>query len=519
MMSMRNLKAFFTIGFVGLAVSCGGGGGDPGSIPFGSGSGTGSGGGTGGGTAAAYTIAVEVQRSGASTTQVATSETVQAVATVQSKSGAAVEGVVVTFGESGPGLTKLAPVSGTALTDAAGKAQVDLTGSSASATGATTVTASASISGTSVTSSKSIQLTAASTGPATALPAAINFVGAAPSGVAIVIKGAGGTGRSESAILTYKVVDANNAPIAGAALRFAINVNNGGASIQPLQAVTNASGLATTTVSSGTQPASIVVQASTAGANNTTVSTQSDTLIVSNDVPVVGGFEIVAVKYNLDGRFTGDTTKITAFVRDQNGNPVPDGVAVNFTTDYGVVASSTLGGCVTANGQCFVTFTVQEPRGTGIATVVAQIRVGDTVTLTDSIQINMAGSVASPVVLDLSGLPINNIALTGTCKASFELLLSDGNGHSTAAGTTVAIGFKSTGAAPAVGAGTPVLDQLGGGFPPTTIELTVDLTSIELVAPCDATKASAPSTNYFNLEVKSPHGIITKQRIGLTYPH
>lgn len=520
---MSILKRAAALGAALAMAACGGGSG-AGSPPFGGGAGGGGGG--VGSTPAAYAITLDIQRAGASTTQVGTSETVQAVAVVRTSAGAVVEGAVVTFGESGSALTKLAPASGTALTDASGAASVDLTGAAADSTGATTITAAVTIAGSTVNSTKAIQLTASSGGGGAggggggtaAVPAAINFVGALPSGVAIVIKGAGGTGRSESAILTFKVVDANNAPIAGATLRFAINVNNGGATIQPTQAVTNGSGLATTTVSSGAQPASIVVQATTTGAAGATVITQSDTLIVSNDVPVVGGFEINALKYNLDGGLTGDSTTITAFVRDQNGNPVPDGVAVSFTTDFGVVASSTLGGCITANGQCSVDFRVQNPRGTGLATVVAQIRVGDTLTLTDSVQINMASANTSPIALDpVSGLAVSSITLSGTCKKTVELLLSDGNGRAAAAGTAIAAGFTSTGVAVTATNGSPVLDQLGVGFPPTSFALAIDLSSVDLVPPCNAAGTVSASVNYFNLEY-TINNRVYRQRIGLNYP-
>jgi hypothetical protein len=333
-----------------------------------------------------------IQRAGTSTSEISSTETVQAVATVRSATGSPVEGVVVTFGEDGSSLLTLSPAAGTALTDSEGKASVDLRASSSSGTGATTVTASATVASSAISGASAIQITSGAGGGGTvATPAAVNFVGSVPSDTAIVIKGAGGSGRSESAILTFSVVDSGNAPISEAEVDFSINANSGGASISRTSGLTDSSGQISVTVSSGTQPASIVVTA-TSGA----VSTQSDTLIVSNDVVLPAGFEIVSEKYNLDGRLTGDSTTITAFVRDQFGNPVADGVAVNFTSDFGVVASSTLGGCTTENGTCSVDFKVQNPRGEGIATVVGEVRIGDSTVVSDALQINMAGATGTP---------------------------------------------------------------------------------------------------------------------------
>lgn len=504
-------------------VSCGGGGGNAGTSTFGSGSGnssTGSSGGTGKtGTSASYSITLTVQRSGADTAAISSTETVQAVATVTSSTGGPVEGVVVAFSEQPGALLKFAPLAATALTNANGVATVDVAAKDLSQTGATTIGATATVAAVPITGTKSIQINAGVTsGGAAPVPAAINFIGSNPTGTAIVIKGAGGNGRSESAILSFRVVDLNNAPINGAAVAFTINGDNGGASIAPLTATSNSDGLVTTTVSSGINPASIVVRASAGTAP--VVTSQSDTLIVSNSVPVSGGFEIVAAKYNLDGRTTGDSTQITAYVRDEFGNPVPDGVAVSFVTDYGAVASSTLGGCSTVNGICSVTFRVQDPRpqADGIATVRATVRVGSSTTLSQFLKINMAAaSGTSYVVLDpISLAPVTSLRLT-SCKQSFELLLSDGSGHSPAAGTVVSVPFTSSGVVVTVKSGSPVLDQLSSNFLPVTFGFEVDLSSMDLSPSCNAGGTIA-ANNLFRFGFTTPGSIQFTQRIDLQYP-
>lgn len=513
---MKRLLGGFAIFAVASLVGCGGGGG---SSLY-----TGSGGGSGGnGNAQAYTMAVDVQRSGGSTTQVSSSETVQAVATVRSAGGAPVEGVVVTFAESGPSLLKLAPTSGTALTDAAGRATIDLNASAASTTGATTISATATVSGATVTGGKAFQITSSGGGgPVVPQAAAINFVSASPSGTAIVIRGAGGSGRSESATLTFKVVDGSSAPINGATVSFALNSASAtaGVILNTASATSNSSGLVTTSVTSGSQPTTVIVTATVTSAvtpQGATVSTQSDSIIVSTSVAVAEAFEIVAEKYNLDGRLTGDTTKISAFVADANGNPVADGVAVSFTTDAGAVASSQQGGCLTQNGRCDVEFRVQEPRGSGLATVIATTLVGGTTTLSDSIQINLAGSGASYIVLNPDGTETSSVALGSVCTRTFSLLLSDGNGRSPAAGTTIAADPGSSGITATVKTGASVADQLADGFPPVafTVEVAVATAS---PASCLAGGGGVATDGFFFIKSTTPNGITFTQRIDVSYP-
>jgi hypothetical protein len=512
------IKRIASLMLMSLVAACGGSGDGGASLYTGTGTGTGTGGNTATGT---FTMAVDVQRAGASTTQISSTETVQAVATVTSSAGAPVQGVVVTFTQAPGTLLTFAPAAATALTDASGKASLDLAAANASNTGATTVQAAGSVGTVALTATKSIQITAGTPASGVApVPAAINFVGAVPSGTAIVVKGTGGNGRSESAILTFKIVDSSNAPINGAKVDFTLNANNGGATIASgSSSVSNSDGTVTVTVASGTTPASIVV-----GAVSDTVSTvtsQSDTLLVSNSLPVAGGFEIVSNKYNLDGGLTGDSAVISAFVRDQFGNPVPDGVAVSFQTDYGAVATSTLGGCATVNGTCTVNFRVEDPRGDGLATVIGTVRVGSNSTLTAQLQINMAGATGTPYTAEQTATapftPVSNVTLT-SCKQTFEYYLSDGDGRSVSNGTVISSPLQSTGVTVNVKSGSPVPDQLSAGFPPTSFGFEVDLTATTLAPPCNPAGTVQPSALFFNLQFVSSGGHIYKQRVGLSYP-
>lgn len=465
-------------------------------------------------TATSYNVAVSLQRSGTPTTSITSTETVQAVATVTSSGGAPVSGVVVTFGQADASLVTFSPSSATALTDANGVAKVDVAAVSTSTTGAMTINAGTNVGNSSWSGSTSFQIKAGSVSTTPAVPAAINFVSVTPAGTAIVVKGAGGNGRTESATLTFKVVDASNAPIEGAKVTFAANPANV-VSLNIPSAVSDSSGLVTTTVQSGSVATSVVITA-TAEANSA-VTGQSDTLVVSNNVAVQQAFEIVAAKYNLDGTLTGDSTTVSAYVADANGNPVPDGVAVSFTTDLGAIASSTLGGCLTVNGTCDVSFRVQNPRGNGLATVTATAKVGSSTQLAGSLNINMAGANGgTPLLTTSTGASWNGQLVLSSCKQTFEMLVQDSaTGRSVNAGTTVALNSATSNLNVAVKAGSPVLDSRS--FMPTPLSLEVDATPASLSPACSAT-GSNQATGFVNLQFTSTGGSVSYQRFNIVYP-
>ncbi|WP_374567254.1 hypothetical protein [Ideonella sp.] len=495
----------------GLAASamlagCSGGGGEPGSCSFSCPGGPGS--------ETTYEIAVDVQRSGASVTSIGSTETVQAVAHVVDSTGHAAEGVLVTFTESNAALLKFAPSTGTALTDSDGYASLDISAQTTASAGATTVNAAASVGGKDYSAAKSISVTAGGQVDV-AEPSALNFISVVPADQAIVIKGAGGNGRSESASLTFKVVDASNTPIKGVNVSFAVNPS-GKVTLNIPNAVSDLNGLVVTTVHSGTEPTSVVVTATALTSDNEAVTGQSDTLVVSNGVVIAEGFEIVAEKYNLDGRITGDDTKISAFVRDAFGNPVPDGLAVSFVTDFGSVASSNMGGCLTVNGTCSVDFRVQDPRGEGLATVIASVSVGEDVSLSDAIPINMAGAKGSFAAAATSTGPIlSQLTMTSCSQAFFPYLLDSASGRSATAGTTIAVDSTSANLGASVAGGSPVRDSLS--FEPTLFTLNVNATSTALRPLCNPNGTPKPGGTIL-MRYQTPGGVSDAQILDIYYP-
>jgi hypothetical protein len=182
----------------------------------------------------------------------------------------------------------------------------------------------------------------------------VRFVGSNLQGASIVLRGSGGLGRTESALLTFKVVDRNDKGLAGVDVAFTATTTTGGLTVLPARATTNADGNATTTVSSGTIPTPVRVIAE-ATRSGKTVSGLSDTLTVSTGLPIQKSMSLSFDKYNIEGlEYDGVIANITVLLADQYGNPISDSAAINFVTSGGAVGSSAQGACTTLNGACTV---------------------------------------------------------------------------------------------------------------------------------------------------------------------
>ncbi|ABV89411.1 Ig-like domain-containing protein [Shewanella pealeana] len=191
----------------------------------------------------------------------------------------------------------------------------------------------------------------------------IVFVSATPSDIGIL-----GSGRDESSTVLFKVLDTNGNPVSNAAVSFALNTQVGGLKIQPTTASTNGSGIVQTIVTSGTVATPVRVTASIDN-SNPLLSSQSSTLVVSTGIPDQDSFSLSAEILNAEGwSYDGEQVKITARLADAFNNLAPDGTAVAFVTEGGAIGSS----CFTANGECSVTWSSQNPRPlNGRATITA----------------------------------------------------------------------------------------------------------------------------------------------------
>ncbi|HCE09289.1 MAG TPA: hypothetical protein DEQ40_11940 [Oxalobacteraceae bacterium] len=188
---------------------------------------------------------------------------------------------------------------------------------------------------------------------------AINFISSSSGSTSLVLKGSGGLGRSESALLTFKVVDAAGLGVAGVTVSFTATTTTGGLKVLPASAVTDSTGIVTTSVQSGTIPTSVIVAAQ-ATRNGITIGSLSGALTISTGLPTQKAMSISADSYNIEGmNYDGVQANITIRMADQYGNPISDGTAVNFVSEGGAVGSSSQGACQTLNGGCTVPITSQ----------------------------------------------------------------------------------------------------------------------------------------------------------------
>lgn len=295
-------------------------------------------------------------------------------------------------------------------------------------------------------------------------PASVQFVLASPTDQAIVIRGQGGNGRTETASLKFKVVDIFNRPLAGASVDFSPSTNL--VTVNKGSDTTDLNGEVITTVNSGATATTFRVKA--ALHDNPAVYTWSDSIVVTSGLPVQRAFSLSAEKYNLDRTIESNpatpATHLQAMIADQFGNPVPDGTPVVFQTNMGSVGSSSKGGCITTNGGCSVDFRMQDPRTptpgvpatpcntgaggtpdikrTGVATVCASTTDG-TNTVFDKIGLFFSGNVATNVYMGDTKLNPAVVTDLGTVSSSasrvFSLQFNDDNNNPLPVGSKVEV--------------------------------------------------------------------------------
>ena len=220
--------------------------------------------------------------------------------------------------------------------------------------------------------SGSVKLSATASGSTLDAPAlsvaapvasAVNFVSA--SSPVIYVQG---SGASTQATLKFKVLDATGAIYPNATVTAAITANPGGVGLNaagstaPLTLTSDSLGLVNFQIYAGTVPGPVQVKVSL----NDLAYAFSSNITVQSGPPAQDRFSLSAATYNLEGQdIDGKTTTLTIRVADRQGNAVPDGTVINFTSGGGQIQPS----CVTSTNNadkgissCWVTFSSQQPR-------------------------------------------------------------------------------------------------------------------------------------------------------------
>lgn len=218
-------------------------------------------------------------------------------------------------------------------------------------------------------SQRSIALTIASP-----LAGGIQFVGATRS--FLVLRGTGGEGYSDTAVVSFKVVDSNGNGLGNQTVTLGLSGNATGVTLdgagQSVTKQTDTTGTVQVAVQSGSIPTSVWVTASSGA-----LSTESNRLVISTGRPTQKFFSLSAEIFNIEGlHYDGEESRLTVRLADRLGAVVPDGTTVNFVTEGGQLAATGSGGtsatCSTVNGQCQVSLVSANFRPTdGRVTILA----------------------------------------------------------------------------------------------------------------------------------------------------
>ena len=179
------------------------------------------------------------------------------------------------------------------------------------------------------------------------------------------------SGGVTQAVVQFKLVNARGESLLGQDVRLTLKTLNGGlpkasiGSIGNTAAVvstTNGNGMVSVPIFSGTVPTNVIVNA--ALVNNPAVQTDSAVLAIASGRPAQARASLSIGALAIEGFNTdGTETTVTMSLADRQGNPVPDGTAVNFVTSGGVMIPPTCTtGVVPGDSRCSVKIRSQNPR-------------------------------------------------------------------------------------------------------------------------------------------------------------
>lgn len=188
------------------------------------------------------------------------------------------------------------------------------------------------------------------------------FIDAKPSTIFLV--GSGGTTQS---VVKFKLVNSSNIALQGQNVLFELRDLAGGipktsfgtiGNVAPITLPTNSSGEVSVPVFSGTVPTNVSIKATLL--SNVSVTTSSAVLAIASGRAVQSRVSLAIEKFAIEGaNVDGVTTGVTMSLADRQGNPVPDGTAINFVTEGGVMIPPV---CTTVNSSCSVLVRSQNPR-------------------------------------------------------------------------------------------------------------------------------------------------------------
>ena len=179
------------------------------------------------------------------------------------------------------------------------------------------------------------------------------------------------SGGATQAMVQFLLSNARGEALPGQDVLVSLKTLNGGTpkatfgtvgNVAPVTLTTDSLGKVSVPVFSGTVPTNVLVNA--ALVSNLSIQTNSSVVVIASGRPVQSRVSLVPAKHAIRGfNFDGATTTVTMSLADRQGNPVPDGTAVNFVSEAGVMIPPTcVTGAVPGDSQCTVTIRTQNPR-------------------------------------------------------------------------------------------------------------------------------------------------------------
>ncbi len=152
------------------------------------------------------------------------------------------------------------------------------------------------------------------------------------------------SGFNEQAIVSFKAVDANGNPVSGIPVSFRIDNPPTGTTVSA-SGLTDALGIATATVQSGTSVGAFIVKASITIKGNVILEVDSPTIGVRGAKPTNKGFSLVCTPVNIAAYWSPAPPRLMSVdckvrVVDRFNNPVGTGTTVNFKSEAGTIPAS-----------------------------------------------------------------------------------------------------------------------------------------------------------------------------------
>jgi hypothetical protein len=194
----------------------------------------------------------------------------------------------------------------------------------------------------------------------------MSFVDATPARIYLADSG----GATQS-VVRFKLVNARGEPLLGQNVTLSLKTLNGGipkatigtvGNTNAVTGTTNADGMVSVAVFSGTVPTNVLVNA--ALVSDLSVQTDSAVLAIASGRPAQARVSVSLEKFSIEGLNTdGPDSSVTMSLADRQGNPVPDGTVVNFVTSGGVMIPPTCTtGTTPGDSRCTVKIRAQNPR-------------------------------------------------------------------------------------------------------------------------------------------------------------